>query len=335
MTACRRGGQHVRGTHPSCEQRLVGIAHRRVSQQDLLLLTNPLREAGWPLVLQQLASTLRRTSGRQRHLRSAGLRWRARSILDVGMAVDGDVGNIGQQPCGTVAAPAQRQEAGRIIDKLCCVAIGDEVRMSQHIFEKREIRSYAANAVLAQRPGHAGNDFRRPRRPSCDLFQQGVIVPGDDSAGIGSAAVDTHPIAKSAAIGSDPAVVGDEAVLGVFGRDPALQGMTVEADVLLRRNTGLIDQAEPATFRYADLCFYDVNVRNHFGHGMLDLDARVDLDKVEFAAFFVDQELDGAGPDIIGRFAYSESSIAQSLTSPIVQVGSGRTFYDLLVAPLD
>ena len=39
----------------------------------------------------------------------------------------------------------------------------------------------------------------------------------------------------------------------------------------------------------------DVDAGDHFGDGVLDLDARIDLDEVELARVGIDQELDGAG----------------------------------------
>ena len=51
----------------------------------------------------------------------------------------------------------------------------------------------------------------------------------------------------------------------------------------------------------ADLRFDQVDAGDQLGHGMLDLDAGVDLDEVEVVGL-IDDELDGAGVGV-ARFA--------------------------------
>ena len=51
----------------------------------------------------------------------------------------------------------------------------------------------------------------------------------------------------------------------------------------------------------------------HLGDGVLDLDARIDLDEIELAGVGIDQELDGAGADVIGRAADRERRLAERL----------------------
>ena len=45
------------------------------------------------------------------------------------------------------------------------------------------------------------------------------------------------------------------------------------------------------TLRDQDLALHDVDAGDHFGHGVLDLDAGIDLDEIELSGVAVDQEL--------------------------------------------
>ncbi len=58
--------------------------------------------------------------------------------------------------------------------------------------------------------------------------------------------------------------------------------------------------ADAVTLGDADLRLDDVDPGNLFGHRMLDLDARIDLDEIELAGIGVHQELDGTGMGVIG-----------------------------------
>ena len=76
--------------------------------------------------------------------------------------------------------------------------------------------------------------------------------------------------------------------------------------------------------------------RHDFGDGMLDLDARIDLDEVEFAGIGIEQEFDRAGADIIGARAPILSAASQRAWRVAgVEIGRGRALDDFLVAALD
>ena len=63
----------------------------------------------------------------------------------------------------------------------------------------------------------------------------------------------------------------------------------------------------------ADLRLDDVDAGDLLGHRVLDLDARIDLDEVEFAGVGIHQELDGAGADIVGGAGRSASAVVAEL----------------------
>ncbi len=73
--------------------------------------------------------------------------------------------------------------------------------------------------------------------------------------------------------------------LRVLGVDPALDGVAVEADVLLC-------EAERSAGGDPDHLAHQIDAADHLGHRMLDLQAGVHLDEVELAVLV--QELEGA-----------------------------------------
>ncbi len=76
--------------------------------------------------------------------------------------------------------------------------------------------------------------------------------------------------------------------------------MAVEADIFLRRNAGF-RRADGITVEDMDLRLDDIDAGDDLGHRVLDLDARIDFDEVEFAAVGIHQILDGTGADIVSR----------------------------------
>jgi hypothetical protein len=65
-----------------------------------------------------------------------------------------------------------------------------------------------------------------------------------------------------------------------------------------------------------------------------DLNARIDLDEIERARFHIHQELDRAGILIADLGRHPETQIADLGPLGVGQIGGGRAFDDLLVAPL-
>ena len=149
--------------------------------------------------------------------------------------------------------------------------------------QEGEIGGDAANAIFEKRAIHSAYRFFGCPRPSRDFFEQGIVETGHYGAGIGGAAIDAYAKAHRAAISGDAAIIGYEIVFRVFRRDPALQGMARQANGLLRRYTRLFRHANALAFGDTDLCLHDVETGDHFRHGVLDLDARIDLDEIERA----------------------------------------------------
>ena len=218
--------------------------------------------------------------------------------------------------------------------------------MLDDVLDELQVGGQPADAELAQRPIHPADGLLLRSTPGRDLDQQRIVVRRDDRAAEGGAAVQTHPEAGRTAVGRHPAIVGREAVLGIFGGDAALQRMAIETDLLLSRHARaqlqhpalgidtVLTLTDARAFRDADLRLHDVDARHLLGDGVLDLDARVDLDEVELAGIGIHQELDRAGVGVVDRTSQLQRSLAQPRTLLIGQIRCGRALHHLLVAPL-
>jgi hypothetical protein len=241
--------------------------------------------------------------------RGARLGGRARAAVGLGMAVHRDVGDVGEDLGRPVAALLEAVELGRVVDELGGVAEVEELRVLQQVLDEGDVGRDAADAELAQRPVDAGDRHLGRRRPGGDLFEQAVVVAGDHRAGIGGAAVEPDAEAGGAAIGGDAAVVGDEVVLGILGGDAALDGVAVQHDVGLPGHAGGLGDGRALGDQ--DLGAHDVDAGDLLGHGVLDLDAGIDLDEVEGAGVAVHQELDGAGAFVVGVAGDLQAELAE------------------------
>ena len=120
---------------------------------------------------------------------------------------------------------------------------------------------------------------------------------------------------------------------GILGGDAALQRVAVEPDLRLRRHARG-RRADHRAFEQADLRLDDVDAGDLLGDGVLDLDARIDLDEVELVGVGIHQELDRAGAEIVGGVRDLQRVVAQLAALRRVEIGRRRALHDLLVAAL-
>src|SRR5439155_14615385 len=93
----------------------------------------------WPSLLQDLPRAVLRRLQEMRRLRRAGIGGRALAAAHFGMAIDGHIGNPGQELGGAILAAAELEEPRRVIDETRRVARGDEVGMGDDIVEEGEV----------------------------------------------------------------------------------------------------------------------------------------------------------------------------------------------------
>src|SRR5204863_9642881 len=113
---------------------------------------------------------------------------------------------------------------------------------------------------------------------------------------------------------------------GVLGVDPAFDGVAAELDVLLAKR-------QRVAARDPDLLADEIEAGDRLGHRMLDLEAGVHLDEVEFP--ILPEELDRAGAAI----AHVGHRLADDAAHPVALLRSddrrGRFLQNLLVAALE
>ena len=330
-----RDGDHVVAAHARRQQRLVGVAEGGVGEQQALLVEHPFGEARRAQLLEPLAVARRRIAvrqpGQRRQLVPLGRHGAAGHLR---VAVDLHVADEAEQPGRPVAALGKLEQLRGLVDEAGGVVAVAELGVADHALEKQEVGGDAANPELAQRTVHAPGRLLRRRRPGGDLLQQRIVERRDQRAGIGRAAVEADAEAGGAAVGPDPPVVRHEVVLGILGRDPALQRVAVERDRLLGRHAAF-RAADLGAGGDVDLRLDDVDAGHLLGDRMLDLDARIDLDEVEIAAVEVVEELDRAGVAVARGAAQAHGVVGQFGAPRLVEIGRRRALDDLLVAPLD
>ena len=96
---------------------------------------------------------------------------------------------------------------------------------------------------------------------------------GDDGSGETVTTVETDSVTTRRAVDLDLSGIRREALGGVFCGNSALEGEAAGRDVVLRETELL----ERGSSRDLDLRSDDVDARNFFRDGVLDLDARIDF----------------------------------------------------------
>ena len=140
------------------------------------------------------------------------------------------------------------------------------------------------HAVESDREGLAGRG---------DLDQQRVVERRDRAAGRAHARVEAHAEAGGTAVGDDLPVVRGETIGRVLRGHAALHGKAVARDGLLL-GQGEFGSVQACSRRNEDLRAHEVDAGDLFGHGVLDLNARVHLDEEPLVAVVVVEELNRA-----------------------------------------
>ncbi len=169
-----RDGLHVVGAHAGGEQRLVGVAHRGIGQQDLRLRLHPFREAFGTEFLQPVAAT-----GRDRCIQVAmgpdrfrqGER-RQFAAFHLRITVDGHVAEELDQAAGAVASLGKMEEFRRLINEACRAFARQEQGVLDDVFEELQVGGQAAYPELTQRAAHAACSLGAAVAPGGDLDEQ-------------------------------------------------------------------------------------------------------------------------------------------------------------------
>lgn len=115
---------------------------------------------------------------------------------------------------------------------------------------------------------------------------------------------------------------------GVLSIDTSFKGMAMQSELILSHQKGVAcsDLQLPAN---------QIGLGDHFSNGMLHLQTRVHLHKVELLVDIVHDELDGTGVLVVDGASSSDSLGAQFGTQLFSQARGRGLFNDLLMASLD
>src|SRR6266478_4241881 len=236
----------------------------------------------------------------------------------VGLQHSGDQRD-GAPRAGPVAARQALHEAG--VELARC-----EVRVPDDAAQDGQRGSQAAHVVLGEGAVHARDRRLAVRRPDDELGHQGVVVARHRVALV-DARVVAHPGAAGGAQSQDLAWRGHEVGVGVLGVDAAFDGVAAEGNVLLRV-AELLPCGDP------DLLAHQVAPRHELGHGVLDLQPRVDLEEVELAVA-IHEELDGAGIYVARRPRDPAGRLAHLAPQLGGDAGRWALLDELLIPALD
>ena len=168
--------------------------------------------------------------------------------------------------------------------------------------------------------------------PGGSLNQQRIVVRSDDGAGEGVAAVQTDAEAAAAAVGNQLAGIGHKVIGRVLGGNTALDSMADGGQLILLRQ-GDFRAVQVVALGNLDLCLHNVDTGDLLGNGVFNLNAGVNLDKIEFAVGS-SQKFYGAGADVVNIFHQLDSSLADGFALFYRQSEGRSNFNQLLVAAL-
>ncbi len=202
--------------------------------------------------------------------------------------------------------------------------------------QQRQVAGHALDAALGQRALRAAQHVGKVAagRGHDELGQQRVVVRRGCQAGH-AVRVHAHARAAGQVKARQGAAAGAGVALGVerFGVDAPLDGVALRAR-WCRRVQCKRRQAAPG--RHGDLQLHQVKPGDGFGHGVLDLQARVgfDKDKRQVAGGQIDQKLKRAQA-LVGHGArHAQRGVGQLHAQRLGQRGAGRDFDQFLKAPL-
>ncbi|KAF1056957.1 MAG: hypothetical protein GAK44_00036 [Pseudomonas delhiensis] len=113
--------------------------------------------------------------------------------------------------------------------------------------------------------------------------------------------------------------------------DPQLHGITAR-----RGNIGLaqVEVGEAGAAGQAQLRLYQVEAGDGFGHGVLDLDARVGLHEKEVAAVLVEEEFEGAQAAVVHCARQAQRGVEHGAAQAWVEGRAGGDFQQFLMTSL-
>src|SRR4029450_4465177 len=218
------------------------------------------------------------------------------------------------------ALPAAGEDLLQPVDVVVAV---DDVVLAHQRAEQRQRGLDAVDDEFVERALEPHQAFAAGLAVDDELADQRVVV-GRDRVAVIDGGIDGHAEAAGGWVSHELARRGPEGdrVLGV---DAAFDGVPVKLHVAL-------GELELAAGGDADLLEHEVDVGDHLGDGMLDLDAGIHLDEIELAVLV--QELDRADAEILELAHRLRHGLADGVARLVVESGGGAFLPHLLVTAL-
>ena len=202
----------------------------------------------------------------------------------------------------------------------------------QDIGHEGDVRFHAAHVHLVQRAGSLVTDRVERTAGGGDLHQKGIVVGRDHGTGVRIAAVKTDAESTGGTPGGDLAGIGGKVVGRIFRGHTALDGITVELDVILAVDADL-GIAERLALGDQDLGLHQVDAGDLLGDGMLHLDTGVHFDEI-VTPVPVDQEFQRTGVDVSHVLGDLDCVLIQLVPHLLRHGPGGSKLHDLLVTAL-
>ena len=313
----------------------MGVAEGGVGDEQALLRDGPGGEFLRTELKQKLAGA---GSGRQAQI-ADGSEGRDEGLggavtLGVGVAVDGDVAEEGEELGGAVLTNLEAEEVRRGVNERGGGGPGLENRMGDDVLEERDVGLHPADAKFAQHAAHTLEGDLVGLAAGDDLHEHGVVERRDDRTGKTRRPVEADPEAAGRAVGLDTAVIGHEFVGGVLGRDAALEGEAVARHIALGGHADL-GRVEGVALGDEELGTHEIEAGDDLGDRMFNLDTRVHLDEEPLVPVEVVEEFDGAGVVVTDLAGDAHGGVAELGDDVGRQAETGGDLDDLLVAALD
>ena len=199
-------------------------------------------------------------------------------------------------------------------------------RMVHELNEKRQVGREAQNCRLTQSPSHASAGLFAVRPPGRNFGNHGIVVYRHLGLRLDSG-IDPYPRPLGRIPGQDMSGRWQESVGGIFRVQTALKGVTVAADVILL-------EAQRFPGGNPDLFSYQIQTGNPLGNRMLNLEASVDFQKIEFP-IVVEDELHGSGIVITGGSGHGQRGPGHLLPQGLGHGWRGSLFDYFLIAALN
>ena len=177
--------EHVAGPHARRQQRLMGVAERRVGEQQRLLLADP---AARTPPARASGTICREPSGGARGaVEARAARARPARRTPAGRATPGkpltvtSAANVRSFVARSWRTGNRNSSGVSSMNRVVQLA-GEELGVRDDVDQERDVRLHAADAELLQRPLHPPRGVDEPPAAGRDLHQQRVVERRDDRA---------------------------------------------------------------------------------------------------------------------------------------------------------